>query len=164
MLITRNDLAGSTTLFFNRSWTQYRQGFGNPTALYWIGLDRLHQLTQGNCRVRSDFQDINGTWHYALNSIFSVGNSSTNYKLTSGGYSGDTGKDAWAMSNGKQFSTYDADHDTWTGNCATSYGGGFWYGYCADAHITTSISSGGFTWKGSSGYIYLNATEVTLLC
>ena len=164
MLILRNDLTGSSSGFFNRSWTQYQQGFGSPTALYWIGLDRLHQLTQGNCRIRSDFQDTNGTWHYALNSIFSVGGSSTNYKLTVGGWSGDTGKDAWLFSNGLQFSTYDADHDTYSGNCANVYGGGFWFGYCADAHITTSI--GGFTWSIPlpAKYMPLKAVNVTLSC
>ena len=80
-------------------------------------------------RIRSDSQNITGTWHYALNSILFVGDSSTNYVLTVGGWSGDTGSNAWAMSNGRQFSTSDADHDTFSGNCASSYGSGFWYGY-----------------------------------
>ena len=55
VLIFRNDYAGSSSGFFNRPWTQYQQGFGSPTALYWIGLDRLHEVSQRNCKIRFDF-------------------------------------------------------------------------------------------------------------
>ena len=167
MLILRNDYAGSSSWFLDRPWTQYQQRFGSPTALYWIGLDRLHQLTQGNCQVRFDLQNkADGTWHYAQYSRFSVGNSSTYYRLTIGGWSGDTGFDAMALNNGQQFSTYDADHDGLSGgNCASSFGGGFWYGHnCGSAGITTSTTSGGFLWYTSSGWMPLNVAEVSLLC
>ena len=164
MLILRNDLAGSTSGFFNLPWTQYQQGFGSPTSLYWIGLDRLHQLTQGHCQVRFDLQNTGGIWHYANYSIFSVGNSSTNYTLTIGGWSGDTGNDAMAYNNGKQFSTYDADHDGVAYNCASDYGGGFWYGACTNVYITTSNYFRWYTPPGSMYWMYLNAVEVSLLC
>ena len=146
-LILQNDYTGSSSEFFNLPWTQYQQGFGSPRALYWIGLDTLHQLTQANCQVRFDLQSTDGTWHYAQYFTFSVGNSSTDYTLTIGGYSGDTGKDAMSYSNGRQFSTYDADHDGWSGNCASNFGGGFWYGGgCSAAYITTSTTSSDFWW------------------
>ena len=134
MLILRNDLAGSSSGFFNRPWTDYQRGFGNCTTLYWIGLDRLHQLTQGNCQVRFELQHrADGIWHYAQYSSFSVGNSSTNYNLNIDGWSGDTGYDAMAYHNGRQFSTYDVDHDTYSDNCASDYGGGilvWWMWLC----------------------------------
>ena len=184
-MILRNDYAGSSSGFFNRPWIeyqqgfgsptgllyQYQQGFGSPTALYWIGLDRLHQLTQGNCQVRFDLQDRGGTWHYAQYSSFSVGDSSTSYKLTIGGYSGDAGFDAMAGNDGRQFSTYDADHDGRGGNCASFYGGGFWWGGgggggggCGYTRITTSTKSILFEWLTSNGWMDLNAVEVYLLC
>ena len=148
--------------FFNRQWSEFQQGFGSPTELYWIGLDRLHQLTHGNCQVRFDLQDrADGTWHYALYSNFSVGDSSTNYTLTIGGYSGDTGYDAMAYYNGQQFTTYDADHDGWSGNCAWDHGGGFWYASCASALITTSSY---FAWPTPTVWLYMNVVEVSLLC
>ena len=165
-LILRNDYAGSSSRFFNRSWTEYQQGFGSPTALYWIGLDRLHQLTQGNCRARFDLQARNGTWYYAQYSTFSVSSSSTNYTLTMGGYSGDTGYDAMSWSNGQQFSTYDTDHYTrWVQkDCALIYGGGFWYGDCAHAALTKSAPGYFFWWENSPDIIYLNVVKVSLLC
>ena len=164
-LILRNDLAGSTSGFFNRPWTAYEQGFGRPTAVYyWIGLDRLHEMSQGNCQARLQ-NKADGTWHHANYSSFSVGNSSTNYTLTIGGYSGETGFDGMALSNAQPFSTDDADHDTYTGfNCASELGGGFWYGHCGQALITTSIASNYFMWYTPAGWMYLNAVEVFVLC
>ena len=163
-MILRNDLAGSSSGFFNLPWTRYQQGFGSPTALYWIGLDRLHQLTQENCPARFDLQDRNGTWRYAQYSSFSVGDSSTNYTLTIGGYSGDAGYDAMVNSNGHQFSTYDATN-TWAYECASAYGGGFWYGDCASAALTTSAPGFGFLWSiYPAGWMYLNVVQVSLLC
>ena len=32
--------------------------------------------------------------------------------------------------NNMEFSTYDADHDDFEGNCADKYGGGFWFKDC----------------------------------
>ena len=165
MMILRNDYEGSSSGFFNRPWTDYQQGFGNCTTLYWIGLDRLHQLTQGNCHSRFDLlYRADGTWHYAQYSSFSVGDSSTNYTLTIDGWSGDTGYDPMEYHNGRQFSTYDADNDGWVGdNCASVFGGGFWFGDgCGPVGITTTGDF--FEWPTSTSYMHLNVVEVSLLC
>ena len=164
IMIFRNDYAGSSSGFFNLPWTRYQQGFGSPTALYSIGLDRLHQLTQGNCKVRFYLQYTDGTWHYAQYSTFSVGDSSTNYKLAIGGWSGDTGLDTKAQLNGLQFSTYDADHDTWSENCASTKGGGFWFSDCGWMLIMASVSSTTFSVLTSSGWMHLNVAEVRIVC
>ena len=163
--ILRNDLAGSSSGFFIRSWAQYTQEFGSPTSLYWIGLDRLHEVSQGNCAVRFDIQTVGGTWYFAQYSTFLVGDTSTNYQLTIGGYS-DNGGDGMVLSNGQQFSTYDVDHDGWPqGSCASETGGGFWFGYCAYARITTSTSSKDFVWfYNSTAVMNLNAVQVRLIC
>ena len=91
-----------------------------------------------------------------------LANSSTNYTLTIGGWSGDTGFDAMAYHNGRQFTTYDADHDGWVGgNCASnSGGGGFWFGVCANAFI----SGDDLAWATSTGWMQLNVVEVSLSC
>ena len=151
-------MAGSNARFFNRSWVEYRQGFGNPSSHYWIGLDRLHEVSQKNCKVRFDLELVNGSSCYAQYSRFSVGSSSTNYTLTVGGYSGNI-QDSMAYSNGRQFTTYDFENDAGAGNCARSLSGGFWFGGCANALITTSPSNY-FLWYSS----LLNSVEVRLLC
>ena len=100
MLILRNDVAGSNSWFFNSSWTQFTQEFGSPSSQYWIGLEKLHHETTGtNCTIRFDLKLLNGTWYYAQYSNFTVGDSSTNYRLTIGGFSGNS-SDAMAYHNG----------------------------------------------------------------
>lgn len=36
---------------------------------------------------------------------------------------------------GMQFSTFDADHDMSTGNCAANYKGGWWFNFCHGAFL-----------------------------
>ena len=67
-----------------------------------------------------------------------------------------------AHSNGQQFTTYDVDNDEWYRNCAHEHGGGFWFGICAHAHITTSPASSYFYWRSS--FYMLSSVEVRLLC
>ena len=147
--------------FFNRTWAEYEEGFGNPTAQYWIGLKQLHEVSQRNCSVRFDLQDINGTWFFAQYSRFSVGDSSTNYTLTIGGYAGDRGDDILSPNNGQRFSTYDFDK---SGFCSETVGGGFWFSEgCGVVYITTS-SLYYFAWPVGYEYIDLNAADVRFLC
>ena len=166
ILFLRNDLAGATSKFFNRSWTQFRSEFGSLTAQYWIGLDRLHTVSQWNCTIRFDLWFLNNQLFYAQYSNFSVGSSSTKYILTIGGYSGDF-SDSMYKTNGLQFSSFDKDNDGWSGNCAKSYLGGWWYDKCSICCLTSYPSN--FAWTTYSpspkATTYaLNSVEVRLLC
>ena len=158
----RNDVAGSNAYFFNRTWDQYRQEFGSPTSQYWIGLDRLHEISQSNCKIRFDLQLLNGSWYFAQYSTFSVGNISTSYVLEIGEYSGNL-YDAMAYHNGQPFSTYDEENDS-PYACAHQYYGGFWFLHCARAYITTSPADYVFYWSSNGNYEYLKVVEVHLLC
>jgi len=44
ILMQSND--GSNPLFFNRTWSSYREGFGDASGNFWIGNKHLHQMTQ----------------------------------------------------------------------------------------------------------------------
>jgi len=37
---------GSNHLFFNRTWSIYREGFGDASGNFWIGNKHLYQMTQ----------------------------------------------------------------------------------------------------------------------
>ena len=135
ILIIQNDVAGSNSYFFNRSWVQYKNSFGNPASQYWIGLDRLHNMSQSNCYIIFYFQNLNGSSYVAQYSSFLVGGASTIYKLSIGGYSGNL-YDDMDYHIALKFSTYDADHDnTVSVNCALSRDSGFWF----DIQVITTL-------------------------
>ena len=160
-LIQRNDIAGANAYAFRRSWAEYKLWFGDPATQYWIGLDRLSELSQGDCRVRFDFQSTLGLFYYAQYTTFKVGDASTNYTLSIGGYTGNL-YDGMAYSNNRKFSTFDMDNDGSTSsNCANSLAGGFWYNSCTQVAINSGPSSN-FYWYTQS--YRLNYSEVRLLC
>ena len=130
----RNDVGGSASQFFHRSWNDYKRGFGNQSSQFWIGLDWLQDLTHSNCTVMFDLQDLSGTWYYARYTHFKIAGPEDGYLLTIDGYSGNLG-DAMAYHNSSQFSTY--DHGPWQ-SCGANYFGGWWFdnNYCCTACVT----------------------------
>ena len=93
MLIQQN-ADGSN--FFNRSWEEFKVGFGDPSGNYWLGNDLLSQLTlTGRYKLRFDLQSrSNGSWYYAEYSTFIVLSEADNYTLQVDGFSGNASQDA----------------------------------------------------------------------
>ena len=119
--------------FFNRSWAEFKVGFGDPSGNYWIGNDRLSQLTaNGRYKLKFDLQVLSTRkWYWAEYSTFRVMTEADNYKVQVSGFSGNANFDAFGdkptnEANELQFTTYDRDNDlSPNGNCAMTYGGGF---------------------------------------
>ena len=113
---------------FYRNWTDYENGFGDLTGEFWLGLSKIHRLTkEGSNTLRVDLGDFEGNTSYANYSTFNVGNSSTEYILTVGRYSGTAG-DSLDHHNGRRFTTRDRDNDG--NNCAQQFTGAWWYNNC----------------------------------
>ncbi|KAM6217716.1 tenascin-N isoform 2-T2 [Rhynchocyon petersi] len=116
--------------FFKR-WRSYVEGFGDPMKEFWLGLDKLHNLTTGSptrYEVRVDLQTANES-AYAVYDFFQVASSKERYKLTVGKYRGTAG-DALTYHNGWKFTTFDRDNDIALSNCALTHHGGWWYKNC----------------------------------
>ncbi|CAC5387404.1 Fibrinogen-like protein A,Ryncolin-4,Ficolin-3,Ficolin-2,Ryncolin-1,Tenascin-R,Fibrinogen-like protein 1,Angiopoietin-1,Tenascin-X,Fibrinogen C domain-containing protein 1-A,Ficolin-1,Veficolin-1,Ryncolin-3,Fibrinogen C domain-containing protein 1,Ryncolin-2,Angiopoietin-related protein 2,Microfibril-associated glycoprotein 4,Tenascin,Fibrinogen C domain-containing protein 1-B [Mytilus coruscus] len=78
---------------FYRGWETYKNGFGDLEAEFWLGNQNIHTITkQGTYELRVDISDFNGNKAFARYATFSVGDASTNYKLTIAGYSGNAGE------------------------------------------------------------------------
>ncbi|XP_070849953.1 fibrinogen alpha chain [Chaetodon trifascialis] len=138
----------SGALSFNRSWAEYRNGFGSVDEKgkgeFWLGNQNLHLLTnQGESMLKVELEDWEGgiaTAEYTIR----VGSEEEEYLLHVSGYTGDAG-DALVMPhssmasylshNGMKFSTFDKDNDKWEENCAEMYGGGWWYNNCQSANL-----------------------------
>ncbi|CAG5123958.1 unnamed protein product, partial [Candidula unifasciata] len=90
-----------------------------------------------------------GKSYYAIYQV-SIGDESSNYRLTLSGYSGDAG-DSFSYNSGSDFSTPDRDNDKDARrNCAEiSGGGGWWYNACTQANL-----NGKHGVKGSQGMIW----------
>ena len=91
---------------------------------------------------------------------FEIVVSSSNYQLllTGGWSSTTTDGGATLYSDNAPFSTYDADHDSSSENCAVRLGGGFWYKSCAHAQLTGSPSDNFKFYNGTSWISLLKAS------
>ena len=164
MLIQQN-VDGSN--FFNRSWMEFKVGFGDPSGNYWLGNDLLSQLTlTGRYKLRFDLQSRNHSyWYYAEYSTFIVLSEAHNYRMFVGGYSGNAG-DAFRSHNGMMFTTYDSDNDELSYNCAASRGGGFWFWSCDSVQINLPLVGGSetFSWNNLPGGDALQTSRMQLIC
>ena len=120
---------------FYRNWIQYENGFGNLNGEFWLGLGKINRLTKEQSNtLRVDLGDFDNNTAYAQYTTFSVGNSTTEYILTVGGYSGTAG-DSLAWHNGMKFSTRDNDNDNWSDNCVRYVHGAWWFNDCYHSHL-----------------------------
>ncbi|XP_078573045.1 fibrinogen-like protein 1 [Branchiostoma floridae x Branchiostoma japonicum] len=120
---------------FNRTWEEYKLGFGNKNGEYWLGNENIHLLTsQKNYRLRIDLVDWNNESRYAEYSTFRVSGESDGYRLHISGYSGTAGDSMTGdySNNGRRFSTVDRDNDgSSSTHCSQRWGqGGWWFWSC----------------------------------
>ena len=127
------------TTNFNLNWADYKAGFGIPGGNFWIGLERMHQMTSTTpYRLRIEVQSIsNKLWYSAEYDTFLIDSEALKYAIHVTGYVGDAG-DSLQYSgvskwyhNTMKFSTKDADNDRDPSRaCAALYGAGSWYNMC----------------------------------
>ncbi|ESN94639.1 hypothetical protein HELRODRAFT_95790 [Helobdella robusta] len=114
---------------FNRNWTEYKNGFGNPSADFWIGNDNLYQMTStSRYKLVVVMENYNETLVCAAYDSFRIGSPDNNYTLYVANYSGNAGDSLILTHNGMPFSTFDNNHDNF--NCAVFYRGGWWFHAC----------------------------------
>nr|XP_034320663.1 ryncolin-4-like [Crassostrea gigas] len=133
----------SGTMNFNNTWTEYKNGFGDPPNAYWIGNDVIHHLTNRQQHfLYVFFKFNNGSIFHQKYENFSIGNESTNYQLHLGGpTTGNLGDSMTTIGysyynlNGMSFSTMDRDNDQCFDSCAVSFNGGWWFNCCHHAFL-----------------------------
>ena len=152
---------------FYRGWTEYENGFGNVKGEHWLGLKKISCLTSvtGRTKLRIDLDDFAGHSKYTCYDYFHVGTSSTNYRLTIGGYQnwgiGAAGDSLMRGHNGMQFSTFDRDNDKYSGfNCAVYRQGAWWYRNCSQSNLNGLYCYGESNHQGVT-WFYFNATSTS---
>jgi len=130
---------------FYRVWADYKRGFGNLSGEFWLGLDKIHRLTNSRgYKLRVDLEDLAGNTVYAEYDSFGVGSEGAKYQLSIGSYSGTAG-DSLDYHNGYPFTTKDQDNDSHSGNCAMQYKGAWWYRHCHTSNLNGIYHNGSYT-------------------
>ncbi|XP_058829144.1 ficolin-1-like [Topomyia yanbarensis] len=127
---------------FNRSWADYKNGFGDIGGDFWMGLEQIHQIvSKAKYELLIDMVDFDNDNWYARYSWFSIGGENEMYMLDhADNYSGSAG-DSLSRHVEHKFTTFDVDNDPYNGNNAVHYGGGWWYHDDLDSHLTGKLSS-----------------------
>ncbi|KAJ8033166.1 Fibrinogen-like protein 1 [Holothuria leucospilota] len=132
---------------FDRSWNDYKEGFGSPDHEMWLGNEKLFFITnQRDYELQIDLVINNGTSRYLKYENFRISDEENKYRiLFLGGYSGDTGPFLYFISTGynymryhkqQQFTTRDRDYDDHNqDNCAVRHHGGWWYSKCYEINL-----------------------------
>uniref|UniRef100_A0A670XWP2 Fibrinogen C-terminal domain-containing protein n=1 Tax=Pseudonaja textilis TaxID=8673 RepID=A0A670XWP2_PSETE len=116
---------------FQRTWKEYKQGFGSPPGEYWLGNHFIHLLTtQNRYSLRIMLQDWENNEAYSDFEHFQVGSETQNYR-----YSGTAGRTSSLSPSGTDFSTKDADNDRCACKCAQMAGGGWWFDACGPSNL-----------------------------
>ncbi|XP_059184685.1 microfibril-associated glycoprotein 4-like [Centropristis striata] len=150
------------TVNFYRGWDHYKAGFGSATGEYWLGLEALFHLTlRKQYELLVDMEDFSGNKVFARYSSFAIDPESYGYTLHVSGFTDGGAGDSMSYHSGHKFSTFDKDQDVYSGNCAKSYLGAFWYNSCYYANpngVYSSVADGTYgsvgviwnPWKGSN--------------
>ncbi|KAM9128968.1 tenascin-N [Pangshura tecta] len=146
-------------LDFYKRWRNYVEGFGDPLGEFWLGLDKLHNLTSSTpiqYEIRVDLRTSNDS-AYAVYDFFQVASSKDKYRLSVGNYQGTAG-DALTYHNGWKFTTWDRDNDVALSNCARSHHGAWWYKNCHLANLNGKYGenkhSEGVNWEPWKGHLF----------
>ncbi|ESO08254.1 hypothetical protein HELRODRAFT_92352, partial [Helobdella robusta] len=139
---------------FNQTWSTYKSGFGIYYRNFWLGLEKMHQLTaSADYRLRFEVLD-KGKWYSDEYDHFKINSELEKYSINVSGYRGD-----WfdglnypksnLVQNGMNFSTPDQDNDRTATNCASYYSSGNWFNGCFHQNV-----NGAYGPYGSGKFIY----------
>lgn len=137
----------NSSVDFDRTWSEYKLGFGTLTGDHWLGNEYLHQLTSRSGRYKLGIKlvDKDAVTKFGEYDPFLVENEKAHYRLRLGLFQG-TAVDALTqdtenyLHDNQKFTTKDRDNDNYFQNCAKLEfqgvpGGGWWYDACAGANL-----------------------------
>ncbi|XP_065756046.1 angiopoietin-2 isoform X4 [Phocoena phocoena] len=157
---------------FQRTWKEYKVGFGNPSGEHWLGNEFVSQVAnQKRYVLKIHLKDWEGNEAYSLYDHFYLSSEELNYRIHLKGLTGTAGKISSISQPGNDFSTKDADNDKCICKCSQMLTGGWWFDACGPSNLNgmyypqrqnTNKFNGikWYYWKGS-GYS-LKATTMMI--
>ena len=74
---------------FYRDWADYKNGFGHLNGEFWLGLDKIHRLTNSvNNKLRVDLEDWAVETRFAEYNAFAIEDEASKYRLSHGSFTG----------------------------------------------------------------------------
>ena len=143
------------SIFFNNDWVTYKSGFGSVYGEHWLGNEYLHLITKAaRHELYLHAGRFNGETRFSKFDYFEIENEGLKYQLRPGA-NRIGGIQSMDENFGMFFTTWDKDHDFYSGHCVTNQNrGGFWYNACANIlfngvyHATaTSAPYWGLNWR-----------------
>ncbi|KAG8512579.1 Angiopoietin-2 [Galemys pyrenaicus] len=146
---------------FQRTWKEYKVGFGDPAGEHWLGNEFVSQLTSRQRYVlRIRLEDWEGGEAHGLYEHFSLAGEDLNYsvglagtgspearaghwlalrgprsRIHLKGLTGTAGKVSSISQPGNSFSTKDADNDKCVCKCSRMLTGGWWFDACGPSNL-----------------------------
>ncbi|EDS27702.1 fibrinogen gamma chain [Culex quinquefasciatus] len=118
---------------FTRNWNDYRNGFGDISGEFWLGLEKVHQLTRSaNYELLVVVRDNAGKQRTARYGQFIVHSEFEKYRLHVESFMNGTAEDCMGRHNRMAFATTDRDDKY---GCASKYSSGWWFDNCYTANL-----------------------------
>uniref|UniRef100_A0A8B9VIC7 Fibrinogen C-terminal domain-containing protein n=1 Tax=Anas zonorhyncha TaxID=75864 RepID=A0A8B9VIC7_9AVES len=140
-------ITANSTVDFDRTWQDYKYGFGSVHDNHWLGNEYMHQLTGSSVQyvLGVKLVDLNAEIKWGQYEPFLIEDEKSQYRIRVGLYKGNA-TDALTLDteaylhDNQKFTTKDRDNDNYFQNCAKLEhngipGGGWWYDACAGANL-----------------------------
>ncbi|RUS76135.1 hypothetical protein EGW08_016105, partial [Elysia chlorotica] len=132
-VVIQRRVTGSVS--FNRTWTEYKHGFGSFDGDFWLGNEKIHEIASSGWYEMRVEMTFDGIGFYAYFKRFIMMDESMSFKLIVGKYSGTAGNSLKLQSR-QSFSTPDKDNDkNYFQNCAKENTGGWWFASCLGTNL-----------------------------
>ncbi|KAG4075699.1 hypothetical protein HA402_003524 [Bradysia odoriphaga] len=132
---------------FERTWKEYRNGFGNVDSEHWLGNNFIRQITENyDYELKIDLTGFTaGEFTSVKYSPFQIGSEDEKYRLYVGTFSNGViaVQNRLSSHNGSVFETKDSDKDVRPTNCADSTRGAWWYVSCYHSNLNGVYMSEG---------------------
>lgn len=140
-------ITANSTVDFDRTWQDYKYGFGSVLENHWLGNEYMHQLTGSSVQyiLGVKLVNLNAEVKWGQYEPFLIEGEESQYRIRVGLYKGNA-TDALTLDteaylhDNQKFTTKDRDNDNYFMNCAKLElngipGGGWWYDACAGANL-----------------------------
>ncbi|KAJ8023176.1 Fibrinogen-like protein A [Holothuria leucospilota] len=147
---------------FYRTWIEYKNGFGFLRSEFWLGNDKISQLTnQKTYELRVDLNNVHGEPFFFKYNLFRISDEGSKYRLVGlGDYTSSSGLSSYnnmgSENRNQSFSTRDQDNDRDVRyNCATYHHSAWWFpfnspnDYCSHESNLNGLYNAGSTYHKS---------------